>query len=236
VLVFGGTGNPGAEAAGVGQTWLGDTWSWDGRIWIQLADTGPSARQAPAMAGDPVRSRVTLFSGGQLGQGRQAVADTWEWDGARWLEVADTGPSPRLAPSMAFDAGTNKLILFGGIGVEAGPAAAPSDTWAWDGHLWTQVADTGPSARLGHAMATVDSSIVLFGGQVARPDGASGVSLGDTWAWTAGVWRQTQDIGPGPRSSHAMDYVVADSSASITLFGGQGSGALQDTWRLVSRA
>ena len=62
VVVFGGASDP----AGAGRH-FNDTWGWDGEAWIQLADTGPSARQAPAMAADPVRQRVALFSGGQTG-------------------------------------------------------------------------------------------------------------------------------------------------------------------------
>jgi hypothetical protein len=115
MLVFGGASKL-AGADGNGQ-YLSDTWGWDGEVWTQLADTGPSARQAPAMAADPVRQRVTLFSGGQIGgQGNQAISDTWEWDGAAWIQVADTGPTGRLSAKLAYDQEASVLVLFGGLG------------------------------------------------------------------------------------------------------------------------
>jgi hypothetical protein len=50
---------------------------------------------------------------------------------------------------MAYDSKRERTVLFGG---SAGNVKF-NDTWEWDGDNWTQVADTGPSARGGHAMA-----------------------------------------------------------------------------------
>ncbi|HZZ35911.1 MAG TPA: kelch repeat-containing protein [Caulobacteraceae bacterium] len=221
VLVFGGAAKVVDDRA-----YLGDTWGWDGQLWVQLADTGPSARQAPAMATDPRRGRVVLFSGGEIGaqDANQGLADTWEWDGAAWTQVADTGPPARLDAKMAWDAGAETLVLFGGAG-----GGVLRDTWGWDGAVWKQLADTGPSARFGHAMASVDSAVLLFGGLAA--DAAT--RMNDTWAWRSGAWMQTQDMGPPPRSDHAM--ACASAAGDITLFGGDGSQIFQDTWRLVER-
>jgi hypothetical protein len=220
VLVFGGSNADAPDS----RKYFGDTWGWDGETWVQLADTGPSLRQAPAMAGDPTRKRVVLFSGGQTDAqaNNLAAADTWEWDGSLWRQVADTGPSARLDARIAYDFGAGQMLLFGGAG--SGPATA--DTWAWDGARWTQVADTGPLPRVGHAMAGLSGGVILFGG---LPLGGGGGALNDTWAWTGGDWRQTQDMGPSARSGHAMDQV----DDVVTLFGGQG--AMQDTWRLGQR-
>ena len=105
-----------------------------------------------------------------------------------------------------------RIVLFGG---SAGNVNF-NDTWEWDGDNWTQVADNGPSARGGHAMA-YDSSrgrVILFGGD----DGQN--SFGDTWAWDGTDWTQEEDTGPAARTGHAMDYdrvrdrvVVADGAA-----------------------
>jgi hypothetical protein len=51
---------------------------------------------------------------------------------------------------MAFDAARKEVVLFGG---ESPPSGVAADTWAWDGHFWTQVSDTGPQSRLGHVMS-----------------------------------------------------------------------------------
>ena len=133
---------------------------------------------------------------------------------------------------MTFDAQSAAILLFGG----QGPGGTFADTWAWNGQNWTQVADTGPSARLGHAMATADQAVLLFGGLTAPNDGGAGSTpLNDTWAWQDGVWRQIQDMGPAPRSGHAMACVTDAAGDHVTLFGGEGAAALGDTWLLVER-
>jgi hypothetical protein len=233
MLVFGGRNFEPNDEASLWQI-MPDTWSWDGETWIQLADTGPSARAGAAMAADPSRQRVTLFSGANPpGVNEPApVSDTWEWDGSTWIQVADTGPAGRLGSAMAFDDGAGLLTLFGG----SGATGAFGDTWAWNGKLWTQVADTGPSPRDSHAMASFGGAILLFGGMTLIKGGAGGAnSYGDTWAWEGGVWRQIQDMGPAARNSHAMDTVSDANGEHVILFGGQAGGPFGDTWRLVER-
>jgi hypothetical protein len=233
VLVFGGADSD-AAGGGNARNYLSDTWGWDGETWIQLADTGPSARQAPAMATDPARKRVVLFGGGQISAQatNQVSAETWEWDGLSWAQLADTGPAGRLDAKASYDEEGAVVLLFGGAGT--GPALA--DTWAWDGQLWRQVADMGPSPRIGHAMASLNSAVILFGGLEVPVGAAGAASLNDTWAWQASAWRQIQDMGPSPRSRHAMACVGDPNKGDrVTLFGGEGPGPQGDTWRLVER-
>src|SRR5436305_5969565 len=100
------------------------------------------------------------------------------------------------------------------------PADRRSDTWDWHGTLWTQVADTGPSARQGLAMAfdPTASRVVLFGG-------ASGSNfLADTWSWDGSEWTQVADTGPAARSGHALAY--DDARKCEVLFGGRGTANL----------
>jgi hypothetical protein len=225
VLAFGGSP---LETAG--RSYLNDTWAWDGQTWVQLADTGPSPRQSPAMASDPTRQRVVLFGGGTIdvqAGANHGLGDTWEWDGAQWTQLADTGPSARLDARMAYDADDANLILFGGVGDDP----APADTWAWDGQRWREATNMGPSARTGHAMAASDSAVILFGG-VSLPGPGR---LKDTWAWTQGAWRQVQDMGPQARGSHAMAAATEYGGGIVTLFGGQGAELLCDTWRFADR-
>jgi hypothetical protein len=72
-------------------------------------------------------------------------------------------------------------------------------------------------------MTAAAGSIVLFGGRtfVAK--------FGDSWSFDGIHWTQVQDIGPGPRGSHALTF---DSTrGAVVLFGGQGADAvLGDTW------
>lgn len=74
----------------------------------------------------------------------------------------------------AYDANRQRVVLFGG----SSNSGLVGDTWEWDGEQWTQLGDTGPLPRSGHAL-TCDSGrqrIVLFGGVLQN-----NVALADTW-------------------------------------------------------
>jgi hypothetical protein len=209
VLLFGG--DPGGRP-------LADTWSWDGSLWTQVADTGPLARRDLAMslaigpdtdASGSSDKLVVLFGGAS---GSNLFADTWIWDGTEWTQVADTGPAARSSHSLAYDSARNRVVLFGG---RTATNSVVGDTWEWDGTEWTQVQDVGPSARRAHAMAfdPTASRVVLFGGAGANNEG-----LDDTWLWNGTDWTQAADTGPDPRAGSAM---VA--ATTIVLFGGVNS-------------
>jgi hypothetical protein len=230
ILLFGGSDGGSVTAGAPDRVYRSDTWAWDGQDWVQLSDTGPSARQSHAMACDAGRGRVVLFSGGKISAQvtNLAAADTWEWDGVDWAQVADTGPSARLGAKLANV--QDGVLLFGGTG--ANPA--PGETWRWDGQHWLQVADSGPAPRLGHAIASDGLAVVLFGGKrLAAPDTRD---VNDTWAWYDQTWRQIQDIGPSPRMGHAMAHVTGDDGDHVILYGGQAGEQFSDTWRLEDRS
>ncbi len=132
-------------------------------------------------------------------------------------------PDRRLGKAWrwSLDSARKCIVLFGG----ASDSNLFADTWTWDGTEWTQVADTGPTARSGHALAydNARERVVLFGGRTGNP-------LGDTWEWDGTEWTQVQDVGPSARLAHAMAF---DSTASrVVLFGGAGANGtgLNDTW------
>jgi len=93
-----------------------------------------------------------------------------------------------------------------------------------DATVWTQVATTGPSPRLDHAMA-YDSArgvTVLFGGL------GGSYLYDDTWEWDGTAWTQVAATGPSPRWGHAMAY---DSARGVVvLFGGFDGSEYGDTW------
>jgi hypothetical protein len=82
LLVDGGT------AQGIVTVWRHDA---DG--WHAAATGGPSPRNGPALAYDPLRDRVVLFGGWDASGDHN---DLWEWDGGRWQRIA--------APAGAADA------------------------------------------------------------------------------------------------------------------------------------
>lgn len=216
-----------------------------GRPWLpwlgnQPTGTTPSARTAHALAHDAARGVTVLFGGtgseaGACGSpGDPECADTWEWDGTVWREIATT-PSPpaRYDHALAYDAARGVVVLFGGRGIEAGACGTPgdvrcSDTWEWDGATWMEVtAPSSPAARFGHALAydAARGVTVLVGGNVATGGcgGTGGGTCFDTWTWDGARWTDvTPASTPRPRSSHALAYDVA--RGVTVLFGGNGSG------------
>jgi hypothetical protein len=110
VVLFGGNrvlfGPP-----GVWDTFLGDTWVWDGRSWRRVDVPGPGARAEAAMAYDAGRRRVVLFGGHTRNEaGRVRLGDTWEWDGREWRLAGREGPSPRNGAALAYDARRPPLL------------------------------------------------------------------------------------------------------------------------------
>jgi hypothetical protein len=172
------------------------------------------------MAYDVARARTILFGGDPLTG--DFLADTWEWNGEFWTQVADIGPDPRRNHALCFDATSGHALLFGG----ASATGLLGDTWSWDGEDWTQLEDSGPAARSGHAVVfdAGRGRAVLFGGE-----SAAGI-LNDTWEWDGQAWTQQADSGPPPRRGHALGYDLV--RGKVVLFGGDpGTGTpLRDTW------
>jgi len=85
------------------------------------------------------------------------------------------GPREIISPTMAYTG--EYTVLFGSPPTVSGTAG---QSWRWDGKLWTQRQNMGPTARAWYNIA-YDSQrdrVVLFGGQVFPPSDAS---LSDTW-------------------------------------------------------
>jgi hypothetical protein len=168
-----------------------------------------------ALAYDSARGRVVLFGG----FGPNALADTWEWDGAVWLRrTPANSPPARAAHALAYDSARGRVVLFGGYS-----PTNLSDTWEWDGTNWVQrFPRTIPQARAFPALA-YDSGrgrVVLFGGN-------DQAYLSDTWEWDGTDWTQSAvTSGPSARIEHALAYDGA--RGRVVLFGGNVGGA--DTW------
>ena len=113
------------------------------------------------MVYDSKREVMILFGGFNI-DSRQ-LGDTWQWDGALWTLLSETGPAPREDGAMAYDAALGLTVLFGGRNDNSGEL---SDTWTWDGTDWTQIAAGGPSPRSTTRMtyAADRQASLLFGG------------------------------------------------------------------------
>jgi hypothetical protein len=219
--------------------------------------SSPPLRAVASMAYDPTTDQLVLF-GGQGAGSAGTLNDTWVWNGSVWAQVDDStdagcGASTNACPSsppgrsgaaMAYDQASGQLVLFGGLGDHYGEL---DDTWTWNGSEWTQVDDaddpgctttctSGTSSPVGSvtpvmAYDQASDQLVLFGG-----DDYSGNS---TWVWSGTTWTQVDDAGdpgctnscsssPPSRSGGGFDYDPA--LGALVLFGGLGSGNLNDTW------
>ncbi len=217
VLLFGG------HAAG--QSYLADTWEWDGTAWLERSVTGASARETEMAA---VGGKALLFGGITYTTAYASLGGTWEFSGTAWTQNAVPGPSARTGAAI----GTlgNKVILFGGSQVGGSGAPYLGDTWQWDGAAWTQLQIPGPSARSNATMATLGNHLILFGGQTFN---GTNMTLGDTWEWDGTAWTKLTGPGPGARMTH-----MATLGDKVVLFGGislSGAGPtitdLGDTWQ-----
>jgi hypothetical protein len=222
VVLFGGDGGNG--------NLLNDTWTWNGTTWTQRTSAAsPQARFGAMMAYDASTNQVVLF-GGQNISGN-FLNDTWTWNGttSTWTQrTPATSPQARTAATMAYDAGTNQVVLFGG----AGGSNFLGDTWTWNGttSTWTQLSPVTSPAVREFAMMAYDAGtglVVLFGGQ-----NMSGVDLNDTWTWNGTTWTQsTPASSPSARDGAMMAYDA--STNHVVLFGGANSNSgnsLGETW------
>jgi hypothetical protein len=224
LLLFGGFGSED------GGTLFGDTWSWNGTTWTELfPDTSPSAREGASMAYDQSTGQLVLFGGGN--GGGAFLQDTWLWSGSTWSKAPSNSPSGTLpvardSASMAYDAASGQLLLFGGDDDNA-----LSDTWNWNGTYWVELSPlTVPPDRFGAPMAYDPDAalLVLFGGS----EGGSGATYSDTWSWNGTNWVRLATFPP-PSDYTSMTY--DPGTGQLVLFGGQPSGccsgvALQETW------
>jgi uncharacterized protein (DUF433 family) len=87
------------------------------------------------MVYDAAREVAVLFGGALSCTNRQPLADTWEFDGEDWHQVATpSSPPPRYHAGLAYDSTRQVVVLFGGTN-----SLTPyNDTWEYDGTTWVQ--------------------------------------------------------------------------------------------------
>lgn len=211
VVMFGGMTSAGVQ---------GDTWEWDGANWTRNTIAGPSPRERHAMCFDPITQRVML-EGGSTG-----ANETWLYDGAAWVRVAN-GPT-RSSHAITYHPGTNRVILYGGSGGGVGQTA-----FGWDGQAWAAIGGPGPSSALEHSLTLdeVTGQLVLLGPTAS--DAASWFF--DGTAWTRVVTPLPGTLGPRARSNHAAWF--DRSRQQVFMFGGTVSASpSRETWEFQGRA
>jgi hypothetical protein len=175
---------------------------------------------------NPINQVALLFGGYNSTAGE--LNDLWLTDGFGWLQFnTPHSPEPRIIASMAYDEGSQMMVLFGGItgGVYRG------DTWLFNGIDWIQQQPpVSPSPRTAASMAYDPEReiIILFGGHVDT--GEFDEAVNEMWLWDGETWQQ-QFPPTLPPARWGASMVYDHVRKSILLFGGTPcAGFLQDTW------
>ena len=242
LVLFSGEAGPGvhpediwilqnATATGGPPTWLALT-----------AASGPAGREQAASAYDAATNRLILH-GGCAGDCCVALSDTWVLENANglggapaWVRLPDAPVARRGAA--AYDAASNRLILFGGsIGSSD---AVLNDVWVLKDANgvgtpeWEQIFPNGPSpsprSNPAGAFDGTTNRFVLFGGRQANDE-----VVNDVWVLTGAngldgtpEWVELTPSGtpPAPRWGHAGVY--DEGARRLVIFGGTSAGFDED--------
>lgn len=224
-IMFGGqTGIPDDPANNSGATWAYDVAA---NHWTQMKPaTGPRGGTV-GMAYDIESDRVIIF--GSIAEGetwnRSNVNETWAYDynTNSWTRLAD-GPKKHLGARLAYDAESDRIILFGGYHTSR---MLYNDTWAYDynTNTWTQMEPATKPPGRNYQGLTYDSKadrVLTYGGT-----DMTGSGLLSLWAYdfNTDTWQEMvpgEGPNPGTRDYNVMVY-DAESDRTIT-FGGDKSG------------
>ena len=212
VVLLGGTD----QLSGGSSAALEGTWIWANGDW-RLENPQPSPRLGAALAYDANDARHVLYGGRDSSSG-VVLDETWTLDGLNWRqESPPTSPSPpRTDAGMCYDAGRDRVVVFGGRqGGACG--AALGDTWEWNGTTWSSVATTSSPPNAGGVQPVYDSKRGVIWMLVDS----------EMWKYDNGQWA-LQELAP-PRRHFGAAYDSARDRAVI--FGGDAdNGILGDTW------
>ncbi len=214
------TPNPPTLRAAPRATWLAVTsagtttnGTFSGGSYLPLANTTFRADNPGAASSDA----VYVFGGCLANNTATTANDLWKFDaiaGTFTQLIADGAagsPSHRGRASIAWNATTNRLVVFGG-NTRGGPTgtgtpALLNDTWEYDptSNTWTDVTPVAgnPSPRQHAAMCyePLTGGMLLFGGQTN--DASPQVLSNETWLFLGGVWNQLSPSTTPPARTQA---------------------------------
>ena len=215
------------------------TWTWNGITWTKQHPAqrpdGPTFPNGFRMVYDATTKDIVFVEQEPAVAGRgPGYLATWTWNGITWTKQHPAqSPPSRFWESMAYDAASRQVVLFGGGGHTSNSSGVFDGTWTWNGITWTkQHPAQSPPGRVWGSMA-YDSAlqqVVLFGG-LTRPN-RSGQLLNDTWTWNGTTWTKLGLAqSPSPRWLASMVYDAATNN--LVLFGGIADGrTTSHTWTL----
>jgi hypothetical protein len=208
--------------------------------WIQLSPTGtpPQPRTRHTAVYDGANNRMIVFAG-QNGRGGdcQTFPDVWVLTNANglggtpaWIQLPATGGPPpgQYSASAVYDAASNIMTVFGGVGLVEGVCQNTNAVWALtnanglgDTPAWSNLvsegADGSPPSRSFHtAVNDVTNNIMtIFGGN----------AFNDVWTLSNSnglgdppIWTQITPVtgnSPAGRSAHVAVYDAASNRMTV---------------------
>lgn len=251
LIVFGGMSS--TFGTTLNDVWLLTAANGEGRsAWINLipnaAEGSPPPRAGHTAVYDSANNRMIVF-GGCNAACMPVLDDTWVLSNANglggtpsWTQIRASGIPPRSMHTAVYDAGANRMIVYGGHDGATGnlDVGSFSDVWVLPGAnglgavaAWTQLTPDGalPGGRVG-ARAVYDAAsnrVILTGGIDAGTAAAGdGQPTNAVWALSlagASEWISVvpeDALGSPPKVSfHNIAY--NSSTNRLTLFGGGAS-------------
>lgn len=169
-----------------------DTWAFDynSDTWTRMGpEVSPPVRNYHGMAYDDESDRVIVW-GSWLNPASAVDDSVWAYDfNTNTWEESEPGegtwPKTRDYTTMAYDAESDRMIVFGGV---LGNSTGGEETWAYDYNTNTwelrkPATVPGPVSRHTMAYSSVDDKVILFGGK----SGGVSSSMDKTWA-VADTW------------------------------------------------
>ncbi len=95
---------------------LGDTWTFDGRVWSRVKCEGPPARRYAAFAYHPVLKGCVLHGGAVDDEGHFKFGDTWLFREGQWSALSDDFDTDlRDDHGMAFHYAAGRMVMLDGL-------------------------------------------------------------------------------------------------------------------------
>ena len=192
MIVFGGLGMDGEQL-------FSDVWVLTNAnglggtpAWIQLTPAGSLTADVESSSAiyDPVNNIMTLFGGANLAE-TSATNGVWTLSHAnglggrpRWTNIVASGapgsPSRRYGHTAVYDAGDNRMIIFGGAPAPDAGGIGFNDAWVLTyanglggTPAWTELKPTGtpPGTRWEHTAVydAANNRMLVFAGDLADP-------------------------------------------------------------------
>jgi N-acetylneuraminic acid mutarotase len=234
LIMFGGE-QPGSVSTG---TFNDETWAYEvtANTWTQMKPaSAPSKRYVAGLAYDTESDRVILFGGHNRYNNPAPIdmglTDTWAYDYSAntWKELAK-GPANHLGARLAYDAESDRIILFGGLDIAA--YRGLNDTWAFEfnTNTWTEMKPkTSPPGTNFQAM-TYDSKadrVLVWGGT----DDKDNPVYESMWAYdyNTDTWTEKKPGDGSHPAGRAIASFVYNTKADRTILYGGTEGSTE-TW------